>query len=354
MGNLVKATTDAGRIALGTILTLLVLAVAIAGALWFASQYGLLDGSADDPSGDPSTQTGSSGSDGRPAWLEGSAYDLPPLLTTADEREPQSRLMVGWIWEYVDGDWNLVVARAGEGDGITYLNDLQTLFLEGPEGELFRLFDLRRDYNIDVVHWDPDQRVAWLVRTGRPGLAPVVEFNLDTGENTSAWHDNSVSIANAVEGGVGNVTYLGTQPDDRELWVSYDAAGDATGLLWRVPSGAFQGSVISGEIRRLDLQGFTEDSGVSAWIDVEAMTAVYRATFRVDGRVERERWIIHDLATDTFADTAPQVPSGADCRPAFNITSPEQFDGDRIVADCVAGGATTRVLIDPSGASAPQ
>lgn len=353
MGLTRTSTDDTGRVAISTLVTLLVLGVAIAGAAWFLSQYGLLGG-ADNPSDNPVVQPGDSDADDRPEWLVGSAFDLPPLLGATDEREPQSRLMAGWIWEYVDADWGLVIARAGEGDGITYLNDLQTIFLESPEGELFRLYDLRRDYNIDVVHWDPELRVAWLVRTGRPGLAPVVEFALDTGVNSDSWHDNAVNVSNNVAGGVGNVTYLGLQEDGRELWASYDESGFTTGLLWRTESGTFQSSVITGEIRRLHLQGFSEDRGIDAWISVESMTAVYRATFRVDGRVERERWIVHNLATDDFVDTVPQVPSGADCVPAFNITSPDQFDGDRIVADCLAGGGTTRALLDPSGAAAPQ
>ncbi|PKQ27170.1 MAG: hypothetical protein CVT64_01630 [Actinobacteria bacterium HGW-Actinobacteria-4] len=347
-----RRSNDAGRVPLGTIITLLILVAAAGGAFWLASQYGFLSDSEGQGS-DPTTEPGTTASDARPEWLVGSALDLPPLLAVTDEREPQARLMVGWIWEFVDADWGVVIARAGDGDGITYLNDLQVIYLESPEGELFRLYDLRRDYNIDLVHWDPDERVAWLVRTGRPGLAQVVEFGLDTGVNTEAWHDNSVSVANNVAGGVGNVTYLGLQEDGRELWASYDASGFTTGLLWRTASGTFQGSVITGEIRRLHLQGFSEDRGIDAWISVDSMTAVYRATFRVDGRVERDRWIVHNLATDDYADASPQVPSRADCVPAFNITSPDQFDGARIVADCRAGGTTSRVLIDPSGAAAP-
>jgi hypothetical protein len=354
MGERACGGRDSGRLSVGTLVALVVLVAAVAGALVFASKYGLLDRFTDDPSADPGATSGVPNADDRPEWLVGSPYELPPLLASVDEREPQSRLMVGWIWEFVDANWDLVVARAGEGDGITYLNDLQTLFLQSPEGDLFRLYEMRRDYNIDVVHWDPALRVAWLVRTGRPGLAPVVEFGLDTGETTEAWQDNAVSIANSVDRGVGNVTYLGKQADERELWVSYDGSGFTTGVFWRATTGTFLSSVISGEIRRLQLLGFSADRGVDAWIDVASMTAVYRATFRIDGRVTDERWIVHDLATDDYTETSPRVPSGADCVPAFNVTSPLQFEGERIVADCRSGGSTTRVLIDPSGEDAPQ
>jgi len=282
-------------------------------------------------------------------WLDGVGLALPPYVTGADEREPRSREMAPWIWEYVDDQWDLRIVTEGEGGPNNTISDVQVMYLEAPDGELFRLDDLRRDYALQVVQWDPELGLAWLRYAEREILAPVVQHDLRTGDVDRTWSAGAVSSANAVAGGIANVTYVGDQPDGTELWVSYDTNGAATGVFWR--GGAdFERSVMSSEIARLDLRGFTEEEGVDAWLDPESMTAVYRATYRIDGRVDEERWILHDLSDDRYQEIDPQVPSGADCRPARELDEAGQFEGERIVATC--DGDT--VLIDPTGDSAPQ
>lgn len=349
---LLAASRDSGRVAFGTILTAVLLLAVAAGAVAFLVSIGVLSLPGSEQPGDASPSADVSAAPSAsagPQWLEGAGLDLPPYLNVEDEREPRARFMQPWLWDYVDEQWALRVDAFGDGDGGTFLHDLQVMYLQAPDGELFRLWELRADYTISVVHWDSELEVAWLMRNGREQPAPVVEFDLRTAENTDNWAGGAVSAANAVAGGVGNVTYVGDQPDGLELWASYDTSGLTTGVFWR-DGDRFLGSVMNAELRRLRLQGFSEDEGAHAWVDPETMTAVYRAVDRNDGRVRDERWLLHDLSDDGFREVDPQVPGGADCVTPFDIDEPGQFEGDRIVARC--NGDT--VLIDPTGESGPQ
>lgn len=343
--------TERGRVETGTLVMLAVVLVAAAGAVLFLIQLGVL-GSSEQPVAVPPAPvaTPSETFDG-PAWLAEADRELPPAAIAADEREPASLMMQNWVWEFVDDDWAVTVHRAGDGDGITYLTDFQVLFLESPEGELFRLWDLRTDYVIDVVHWDPADALTWLIREGRPGIAQVVQLDLVSGETLDTWAGSAVGSANNVPGGVGNVLYVGRQPDGRELWGAYDESGLTTGVFWRNDDGTFSPSLITPEIRRLRLQGYSDDHGVDAWVDVEAMTAVYRGTFRSGGTIDRQVWLAHDLATDQFRETSPQLPSGADCRAPGGLDHEPLFDGDLIIADC---GNAGMYAIDPSGDQGPE
>ena len=153
---------------------------------------------------------------------------------------------------------------------------------------------------------------------------------------------------------MGHVAFVGEQPDGKELWTSFDESGGTTGMFWRLPNGDFTGSVMNDEIRRLQLQGFSDDQGIDAWVDLESMTAVYRAAFRVDGEVREDRWILHSLDNDDFELTLPQVPDGADCRPPGDLFTPGQFDGDRILAQCRAGNNSVGTYLDPTGDNPPE
>lgn len=346
---------EQGRVAVSTVVTLVLLVGAAVAAVMGLHALGLLPTGDQAPSASPtlrdSDPTSAPTASGEAGWRDGVGLALPPYVTDVDGREPQSREMATWIWEYVDDQWDLLIVSEGDGDvnADNTINDVQVMYLEAPDGELFRLNELRRDYTLEVVQWDPELALAWLRYADREVLAPVVQHDLRAGEVNRSWSGGAVSSTNAVAGGIANVAYVGDQPDGRELWVSYDLSGLATGIFWREAED-FAGSVMNSELNRLRLQGFTDDQGVDAWLDPESMTAVYRATYRIDGRVDEERWILHDLSDDRFQDVNPQVPGSSDCRPARDITDAGQFQGERIVATC--DGDT--VLIDPTGDSAPQ
>lgn len=322
-------------------------------ALWLLSAGGFLS---KDDAGDPSLTEGTSGDDEEdlPAWLAGTGHQLTPRVNL-DEREPESHLMAPWVWELIDQDWGLVVVQIGSGDGSQTLNEKQVMFLVAPDGIHFRLYsEFRNDYNLEVLTWDPDSLQAWIVRAGRPGVQPVVQFDVRENRNVPDWSGTAVPGTNSTSDGVGDVYPLGVHDDGRELWIAEDQSGLVTGVFWRIDGHTFRSSLISDEIRRQRVQGFSDSGGLDGWIDVESATAVYRGVFRVDGRIRDEVWILHDLATDDYRRVSPRLPSGADCSPYTTPRAGGQFEDGRILALCRQSGGATSVWIDPTGAEPPQ
>lgn len=347
MGEVTTMEDDSGRVPVGAILTVLAIAAAAWGAYWFLQQFGVVGG--EEPSPSPTVAGPVELPDDRPAWLQGSPFDMPAEITPEDERWPRWHLMQDWIWELVDEDWDATVIGIGEGDNYTWLVDAQAVFLESPTGELFHLYDVREDFVIDVVHWDPVRHVAWLSRGGRPGIAQVVQFDLRTGETTEAWDRTVAPVPNRISGGIGNVEVADIADDGRELWRAYDVDGRVTGVFWR-DGATWRSSMVTDRIRRAALQGFSVNGGMDAWFDLDGGRAVYHGTYRDpnSGQVAEQHWIVHDLSTDVSSTTQLLMPSD-DCEPLGGARHGE-FSGDRIVALCDG----TEYLLDPYDNASPE
>ncbi|MFW2512727.1 hypothetical protein ACNI3K_03010 [Demequina sp. SO4-13] len=331
----------------GVLIAVLLVGLAAYGAYWLLGEYGYIGDQS--PEATASPQVGAVAADGRPEWLQGTAYELPPMTSPENEQEPPARILEGWVWELADDDWSLNVVREGEGDNYTWLSDFQALYLVSPTDDLFKISDLRTDFDMDLVHWDPERRVAWIRRAGKSDLEQVIEYDLLSLDSTEDFAGSVVSSANVVEGGLANIEYRADQPDQRELWVTYDPAGYATGVLWREGT-EWEPSLVSDQIRRMAQQGLTRERGVDAWFDPGTQRAVYHGVF-IDPDTETladEMWVVHDLATDAVDDMAVVSAPRDDCRPVDGPRS-GTFEGDRIVADC--GGA--EYLLDPYGNEAP-
>lgn len=314
-------------------------------AWWGLSSGGFLGTDQPEPGATPATPTaGPVVGDDQPPWLAGTSHTLPPALDL--DGEVASHIMAPWVWDLVDQDWDVVVHPGVDGDGNPSLAAGQVLYLSAPDGILFRLWPLRNDRVIEVVAWDPELAVAWLARTGGTGIVPMVEFDLRTGSQDESWGDNAVPAANSVGTGVGNLAPVGVTGSGSELWVAYDESDLITGVLWREGT-TFRRSVITDEIRRLRLQGYSVDAGIDAWIDLSRDLAFYRAPFKIDGRLDKEIWIRHDLTTDDYTTITPQVPAGADCEPIDDVFSEAQFDGNLLVALCRTGGSASTTFIAP-------
>lgn len=339
---------DEGRFPIGAIFTLAALGAAGYGAYWALGEFGFLGETSAQASPSP-TESVTVVADDRPQWLQDTEYDLPPVVATDDEREPESYRLEPWVWDLVDDSWDLWVLREGEGDNYTWLSDLQILYLVGPEEELFEISPLRTDFDMDVVHWDPELEVAWLKRGGKSSMEQVIEYDLRTLESETAFAGGAVASANVVEGGVANLAYVGDQSDGSELWITYDFTGATTGVLWR-EGDQWQESLIQDQIRRMVLQGFSRELGVDAWLDPATGRGVYHGVYiDPDTRtVADEQWVVHDLLTDAFDDDIVVATPSDDCVPVGERHA-GVFDGDRIVATC--GG--TEWLLDPYGLSEP-
>ncbi|WP_152649966.1 hypothetical protein [Demequina globuliformis] len=337
---------DAGRVPIGAILTVLILAGAGFGAYWFLGEYGFIDdgsGGADEAAGEA---PGIVADGEEPEWLAGTGHDLPDVIDASGER-PAMYELPDWIWEVNDQSWDLTVVREGEGDGQEALAERQNLVLVSPTDELFLVTDeLRNDYLMSVVHWDAEQDVTWLRRGGRPGPTVVTELSLVTGEADTQWDNGAVAPVNNVDGDIVDVGYIGIQPDGLELWESASSGKYLTGVLWR-DGDDFVRSLISARIERMAAQGFGDGAGVEAWIDVNGMRAVYHGTYDGDGEPE-EQWLVHNLSDDSFAEASVDVPS-VGCTPVDAVRR-GAFDGDLIEAKC--DGVT--YLLDPYESGAPQ
>lgn len=340
---------DDGKFAVGWLIALVILAGAAYGAYWFLGEYGFIDRGDSTPGVTSSAEAAAAeDEDGRPVWLHGTDYELPVLIE-ASETRPAMYELPEWIWELDDSSWDLTVVREGDGDGQEALAERQSLVLVSPTGELFLVTDeLRNDYRLSVVHWDPESNVAWMRRGGRPTAALVTELDLLTGEAERNWDGGAVATANHSEEGISNVEYLATQPDGLELWESYDAGGYSTGVFWR-DGEDFVSSLASSRITRMVRQGFSEGEGVQAWFDVEGMRAVYHGVYEDagSGKPQEEQWLIHDLSNDSF-EVAEVATPNLECSPADAVRR-GTFDGDLIVARC--GGEN--YLLDPYAGAEP-
>ncbi|MFW7414851.1 hypothetical protein [Demequina sp. SO4-18] len=340
--------SDGGRFPVGVLIAIVVVGLAGYGAYWLLGEYGFIGDETPGTTASPQAESAVA-DDGRPEWLQGTSYELPPMTSPENELEPPARILEGWVWELADDDWSMTVVREGEGDNFTWLSDFQALYLVSPTEDLFKISDLRTDFDMNLVHWDPELRVAWIERGGKSELEQVIEYDLVSLDSTEDFAGSVVNSANVVPGGLANVEYRADQPDERELWVSFDPSGYATGVFWRDGS-EWESSLVSDQIRRMAQQGLSRELGVDAWFDPASERAVYHGVF-IDPDTERladEMWVVHDLASDAVDDTAVVQTPSDDCRPVDGPRS-GTFEGDRIVADC--GG--TEYLLDPYGNEGP-
>ncbi|WP_062070695.1 hypothetical protein [Demequina sediminicola] len=328
---------DDGKFAVGWLIALLILAGAAYGAYWFLGEYGFIDKAGTETEGglqdDASSAGGADSGDSRPGWLEGTDYEMPPLIESDGER-PDLYELPDWIWEVDDDSWDLTVIREGDGDGEDALAERQSLVLVSPTGEFFLVTDeLRNDYRFSVVQWDATHNVAWMRRGGRPGLEAVTELDLISGESNNGWGGGAIPATNRVDGDVVNVDVVGEQADGLELWEAYDIDGYVTGVMWR--DGAdFVGSLMTNRISRMVSQGFSTGDGVQAWIDLSGMRAVYHGYYvnSSSDEAEEDQWFTHDLSDDSFAQAWLYTPT-LDCRPTDAVRK-GTFEGDRVVATC--------------------
>lgn len=340
--------SDAGRIAIGPFIAVLVVAGVAYGAYWALGEYGFLGSSEEDVAQD--VEEDSEVVDPRPAWLHETEYELPPLETVAeDDLEPPYHRTAQWVVDLVDETWTPQVLSVGEGDQYTWFSDYQGLYLTSPTDDLFKITELETTSAESVVHWDPDLKVVWAVQVDRFDMDQVVEYDLSTGRATTDFAGNVFSAANVVRGGVANLDFHSELPDGRELWVTHSPQGYVTGVVWR-DGETWDGSLVSDQIRRMAQQELGADGGVDGWFDPENARAVYHGVYTDPdtNTLAEEMWVTHDFSGDVLDATAVVPVPRDDCVPVDGPAA-GTFEGDRLVADC--GG--TEYLLDPYGMSEP-
>lgn len=344
----VQGTHDQGRIAVGPIIAVLIVAAVGYGAYWLLGEYGFLGS---DDQGPEHEAEADIETDDRPAWLHETDYEMPPLVRPGeDDIQPAYHRLADWLWDLVDESWSVEVLSVGEGDQYTWFSDYQGLYLISPTDDPFKLRELETTSAETVLHWDPVHLIAWAAREDRFDMAQVVEYDLRSGGATTAFAGNIFSSSNVVRGGVANMDFHSVLPDDSELWVTYTPSGFVTGVAFRDRSNNWSGSLATDQIRRMVQQSLGTDGGVDAWFDPAGQRAVYHGVYidpSTSGLAE-EMWVVHDFTTSSVdADAVVPTPRD-DCVPV-GAPGGGAFEGDRIVANC--GG--TEYLLDPYNMGEP-
>lgn len=331
---------------IGVLLTFAVLAVALYVAWRFLDDYGILDAQT---VGEPVVEQSTQAEEEIPAWAADAGQDLPPALAKSDEREPDLLLLESWVWDVVDETWALDVVAIGEGDGSDALVDEQLLVLTAPSGEqLLVTRNLRRDYLLEVVQWDPQDALAWIRRGGRSAYAAVIEYALVEGDTFEGWGDGTVPLDNIRAGVIVGVDFAGTLSDGEDVWEALTESGTVRAVFVR-DGREWRDTLASVEISAQIRAGFHDSFGVYAWFDLDSGRAVYRAPYLAseDDSVIEERWLLHNLETDDIRDIAPQVPA-LNCVPVEQDAQDAAADGT-IVAQC----GSNRYVITLSGDAGP-
>jgi hypothetical protein len=146
---------------------------------------------------------------------------LPPFVAGQSQGEPPAHEMAPWIWQYGGSGWTLEVftPRTPGTDELT----TQALFLEAPDGDLFRLHTLRTDFELQIEQWSATPAVAWITRF----------------KGESNWLVALDLVAGTVdEYPMATVEASGSPPP-------LDLAGSPTSIIWRNPDGSFERSSIN-------------------------------------------------------------------------------------------------------------
>ncbi len=331
---------------IGVLLTFAVLGTALYVAWRFLDDFGILDAQT---VGEPTVDESEQAVEDIPAWAADAGQDLPPALSKQDDREPDLLLLEPWVWDVLDDSWNLEVVRLGEGDGSETLVDEQLLVLTSPTGEqLLVTRNMRTDYLLEIVHWSPEDSLAWIRRAGRSSYAPVIEYAMREGDTFEGWGDGTVPLDNIRAGIIVGVDFAGTLPDGEDVWEALTEAGTVRAVFVR-DGDRWRDTLATVEISAQIREGFHDSFGVYAWFDIDSGTAVYRAPYLAseDDSVLEERWLLHNLETDDIRDIAPQVPA-LNCVPVEQEAQDAAADGT-IVAHC----GSNRYVITLSGDAGP-
>lgn len=253
-------------------------------------------------------------------WAALSEDDRPPYVTGQDLREPQARDMAEWVWDYVDDTWSLEVFREINNEfdmpDPPVENPIQTLFLVAPDGDRFRLFDLRTDIPIVVEHFSPSDHLAFLLR-GFYEDSQTVQLDLVSGTVSETWAADGFPADDTSHRAGWFVFYEGTLGDGREVWTGQGYAIPTEGVFFRTPFGGVTPSAISPV-----LSGLGEDGYGCIGIDADDEVAIYTANhYAWETDTWTASWIVHDLAADTWTQGARAGFIPESCHPGFDVTT---------------------------------
>jgi hypothetical protein len=249
--------------------------------------------------------------------------------------------MQDWVWDYVDDSWSLEIVREIDNqydpEPVPVVDPFQTLFLVSPDGDYLRLFELRIDIYVGVMHFSPSERLAFLIRYFYED-SQVVQFDLVSGVVNETWAASGFPTEDTSHAAGWFVQYEATLPDGREVWDGFGYGTPIEGVIFRTPGGGVVPSAIGPTLRTADGDGF-----FCMGIDVEDATAVYSAQ---NYAWETETWtasfIVHDLVADTWTQVDRDGFMPTSCHEGFDVT-PDYWVG---LGNSVEQEGLYRVYID--------
>jgi hypothetical protein len=243
------------------------------------------------------------------------------LIVGQDSREPTAREMQSWVWDYVDDTWSLDIVRAIDDqydpEPVPVVNPFQTLFLVSPDGEYFRLFDLRTDIGIYVEFFSPSDRLGFLNRVFYEEFQ-VVQMDLVSGAVSETWAAPGFPATDTGHADGWFVNYNATLPDGREVWTGEGYGSPIVGVFFRTPGGGITSSAIGPTLRA----GVAGEGYYCMGIDVADSTAVYDAQiYEWTTDTWSAHFIVHYLTSDTWAYTGRVGFMPTACHPNFDVTA---------------------------------
>ena len=223
---------------------------------------------------------------------------LPPLRGAQYPGEPTSYVMEDRIWDYVGPGWGLEIFGYNLQGVARDPNAFQGIYLISPEGYPFFLHKLRTDFSLEVVHWDPTERKAWINRCSGDGPGcQTVEFDMVPGDAIEAW---------VVDGGTAvtadDVIYRATLPGGTIVWE--DLGNDYTdAIMTRVPGGP---TVVVSALGPATGDSYGGLAG-QFWLDMERGIAYLRTDTEVtegDSYHFDSAWSTVDLSTGAVTPLA--------------------------------------------------
>ncbi len=258
------------------------------------------------------------------AWADVPAADRPPVIANPRPGEPAAREWAPWVWDYVGTDWGVGIwGEPGPGynsddpDAAQYL--YQALYLVAPDGDWFRLYQLRTDVGLGVEATALDEHIVWITRYFYEA-DQTVQFDLDTGTASETWADAGFANAPPARNADGwFVNYVATLADGRMMWEGSGFGAPLNGVFFRSPGGAITPSTINPT-----LAGSGEDAPVCVGVDTAASVAIYEGYSYVEGQPVANwpaRLLVQNLANDTWTVQTRLGPYGTPCQDDFAVTA---------------------------------
>ncbi|WP_062389104.1 hypothetical protein [Demequina iriomotensis] len=284
----------------------------------------------------------------------------PPVLVDEPEGLPEARAMTAAVWSCVGEGWDVAVHSA-DGDTWRLGGTAQALYLEAPDGDLLKLFDLRTDVEVVVLEADLDARVAWTARLGGGDGYQVVEVELESGLVVDDWGGDAIPSLQRDEESrmVYSVAPRASFGGEGTLWAGYTYTGAVQSLFVREAGSVFRALGAQKALDSLLAQGSVNghgEGGDEVWLDESGTVAMFLAQSPVEidpalsGKKARKAaqdslwrsdggtWVVVDLVTDQWRLVDAGLPEGL-CRPAPDTYIPGTAEAPgELQALCLNGG----------------